>query len=174
MIFPALSSSFPFLFPRIQERDLSDGQIWHFYKQCLFSALKYLQPGDEARNGETAYRRGLELYPPGGPATALALEWPRRAVRSSGLRPSPGLLLRASSRSESLAPVAVLRGWCGGVLLRRYAVFVLRHSVRSRFPLVSETKGNLTAPMIDGVSNPTRPTNKLEGLAMGNGDAESV
>jgi hypothetical protein len=155
MIFPALSSCFAFLFLRIQETCLSGGQIWHFYKQCLFQVLKYLQPGDEARNGETAYRSGLELYPPGGPASALALEWPRRAVRSTGLRASPGLLLRASSRSESLDPVAVLR-CC------RYLVFVLSRSGRSRFPLVSETKGNLTAPMIDGVSNPTRPTNNFK------------
>jgi hypothetical protein len=31
--FPGTIFLFAFLFLRIQERDLSDGQIWHFYKQ---------------------------------------------------------------------------------------------------------------------------------------------
>jgi hypothetical protein len=37
-------------------------------KQCLFQVPKHLQSEDEARNVKTAYRSGLELYPPGGPA----------------------------------------------------------------------------------------------------------
>ena len=135
-----------------------------------------MQPADEARNGATAYRSGLELYPPGGPASALVselpLDFPGRWVRLS-------MAASSSSRKETACheaatgcgpPVdgghpALLPRCPGGVLFRRYLVFVLSASVRSRFPLVSETKGNLTAPMIDGVSNPTRPTMSYQGIS---------